>query len=423
MGDAFDPKRIARHTFSALAIRNFRVYFFGHFVSVSGLWMQRIAQSWLVLDLTGSGTAMGTVTALQFLPIWLVAPLGGRLADRVNKRRTLLVTQSAAGCIALTLGLLVVSDAVDLWMVYALALALGVVGSVDNPNRQAFVAELVGPSQITNAVALNAVSVNIARVFGPALAGVLIVAVGTGVVFLIDAVSYVAIIVALLRIRDPHIERALSGHRTNRLRDAVSFARGDASLRLPLLMIAIVSAFSYQFEVIVPLMARYTFKGDADIFGLMFAMMGIGAVGGGLYVASRPTRSPTRLANMTLALGISMAVASVAPNLGIELVALIAIGFASAGFLGEGNSRIQISSPPDMLGRMMAIHALALLGVRPLFAPAMGWIGEHLGPRVGMGIGAAAALALALWAKTRLRGAASDKPGDNTGISSGSHPS
>ncbi len=190
-----------RTTFSALRVRNFRLYFTGQIVSVSGAWMQRVAQAWLVLDLTGSGTAVGGLTALQFLPLLLAAPFGGVVADRVDKRRLLFLTQSLAGLTAATLGLLVLTDRVELWMVYGLALVLGMVGAFDNPARQSFVMEMVGRDRIANAVALNSVMINAARIVGPALAGVLIVTVGIAMCFLLNAASYLALLLALALVR------------------------------------------------------------------------------------------------------------------------------------------------------------------------------------------------------------------------------
>jgi MFS family permease len=388
-----------RRTFSALAVRNFRLYFGGQVISVSGTWMQRVAQSWLVLELTGSGVAVGGVTAFQFLPILLVAPMGGLIADRMDKRRVLYVSQSLAGLIALILGLLVLTDRVELWMVYALALALGVVGSFDNPARNAFVMEMVGRSRLTNAVGLNSVLVNSARIIGPAVGGLLIVTVGIGICFVINAFSYLALIGALLLMREREIERSEpEPRRRGQLREALAYVWRDPVLRVPLVMMGVVGLFVYEFEVILPLLARFTFGGDADTFGAMFAAMGLGAVLGGLYTATRGERPARTLIWMAYAVGAAVAVTALMPSLWMALMTLVAVGATTTAFLTLGNAVMQLHSVPEMRGRVMALRAAAVLGSRPIGAPIVGWIGEHFGPRFGLGLGAMAALAVAAWA-------------------------
>lgn len=393
------PRVLLRRTFSALAVRNFRLYFGGQVISVSGTWMQRVAQSWLVLELTGSGAAVGGVTAFQFLPILLVAPFGGLIADRMDKRRVLYVSQSLAGLIALTLGLLVLTERVELWMVYALALALGVVGSFDNPARNAFVMEMVGRSRLTNAVGLNSVLVNSARIIGPAVGGLLIVTVGIGICFIINAFSYLALIGALLLMREREIERSEpEPRRRGQLRDALAYVWREPVLRVPLVMMGVVGLFVYEFEVVLPLFARFTFGGDADVFGTMFAAMGLGAVLGGFYTATRGERPARNLIWMAYAVGAAVAVTALMPSLWMALVTLVAVGATTTAFLTLGNAVMQLHSVPEMRGRVMALRAAAVLGSRPIGAPIVGWIGEQFGPRFGLGLGAVAALAVAVWA-------------------------
>ncbi|MEX1271538.1 MAG: MFS transporter, partial [Acidimicrobiia bacterium] len=253
-------KALFGRTFAALAIRNFRLYFTGQVVSVSGTWMQRVAQSWLVLELTGSGAAVGGVTAFQFLPILFLAPMGGLVADRMDKRKVMFVTQTLAGSIAATLGVLVLTDLVQLWMVYGLALLLGLVGSFDNPVRSAFVMEMVGRSNLTNAIGLNSALVNIARIIGPAVGGILIVTVGIGACFLINAASYSALITALLLMRTHENENPVpEPRRRGQLREAWRYIRSEPVLRVPLVMMGVVGLLAYEFEVILPLFARFTF--------------------------------------------------------------------------------------------------------------------------------------------------------------------
>lgn len=387
-----------RQTFSALTIRNFRLYFTGQVVSVSGSWMQRVAQGWLVLELTGSGGAVGAVTALQFLPILLFAPVGGLVADRLDKRRVLYVTQSLSALIAVALGLLVLTDRIEVWMVFALAFVFGLVGSIDNPARNSFVIEMVGRDQLTNAVGLNSVLINVARIIGPAVGGLLIVFVGIGVCFLINAASYVALLVALILMRSADFERSTpEPRRRGQLREAWRYVFSEPALRIPLVMMGVVGLFAYEFEVILPLVARFTFDGGAEAYGVMFAATGVGAISGGLYTASRGSRPGRELVPMAYALAVALTLATFAPTFWMELLALVAVGATVTSFLTLGNAVMQLHAVPEMRGRVVALRAVAVLGARPIGAPIVGWIGEHLGPRYGLGIGALAAVAVAVW--------------------------
>ncbi|HLT97384.1 MAG TPA: MFS transporter [Acidimicrobiia bacterium] len=395
---------LLRRTFSAFSVRNFRLYFVGQVVSVSGTWMQRVAQSWLVLELTGSGSAVGGVTAFQFLPILLLAPMGGLVADRMDKRRVLYLSQSLAGLTALILGTLVLTGKVELWMVYALALTLGLVDAFDNPARNALVMEIVGRSRLTNAVGLNSVLINGARILGPAVGGVLIVTVGIAACFLINAASYLGLIVALMLMREDQMERPVPERRKKgQLREAFRYVRSEPVLAVPLAMMAVVGLFTNEFEVTLPLMARFTFGGDADTFGLMFAAMGVGAVIGGLWTATRGERPGRALIRLCYGLAVAVAAAAFAPWLWLEVVTLVAVGITSTSFLTLGNSVLQLECTPAMRGRVVALRAVAILGARPLGAPLVGWIGEHLGPRVGLAVGAAAALLVGVWAQARVK--------------------
>jgi MFS family permease len=382
-----------RRTISSLSVRNFRLYFLGQTVSLSGTWMQGVAQAWLVLKLTGSGTALGLVIALQFLPLLLFGPFGGVITDRFDKRRLLYVTQAAAASLALTLGILVSTDLIRLWMVYALAAGLGCVHAVDNPTRQTFVLEMVGAEELPNAVTLNSVIVNLARVVGPAIAGVLIGTVGLGPCFLINAASYLAVVVALARMQVHELQRATPQPRTGgQLREGLRYVRSTPTLMAPLLMMAVIGTLAYEFQVILPLMAKFTFQGDAGTYGLMTSSMGGGAVIGGLYAASRPPRAPATLSLLALVFGALLVAASLAPTLPLELAALVLVGAVSITFIASGNTTIQLAARPEMRGRVMALWSVALLGSTPVGGPIVGWVGQHFGPRFGLGLGAAAAL-------------------------------
>jgi MFS family permease len=392
-----------RTTFSALHVRNYRLYFFGQIVSVSGAWMQRVAQAWLVLDLTGSGTAVGGLTALQFLPLLVAAPFGGVVADRVDKRRLLFVTQSLAAVIAATLGLLVLTETVELWMVYALAFTLGMVGSFDNPARQSFVIEMVGRGRVVNAVALNSVTINAARILGPALGGILIVTVGIAMCFLLNALSYVALLTALALMHPGELQRSIpQSRRRGQLREGLRYVAGERLLRTLLVMTAVAGALSYEFEVSLPLLAKFTFGGDAGTFGLMFTALGVGAVVGGLHTASVTDRTAVAAARMAAVFGLAIATVSVAPTLWLALTALVVVGAAGTSLLAFSNSLLQMHARGEMRGRVLALRAMAFLGTRPLGAPLIGWIGEHVGPRYAVATGALAALLVAGWGYRKL---------------------
>ena len=291
----------AATTFASLHTPNYRRYFAGQAVSLVGTWMQTVAQAWLVLELTGSGTALGLVAAAQFLPILLLAPYGGVLADRLDKRTILIATQCALGTMALTLGILTVTGAVRLWMVVVLALALGVVTAIDNPARQAFAQEMVGAGGVRNAVSLNSVLVNTARAVGPAVAGVLIATVGTGACFLINAASYVAVVIALAGMDVGALRpTAPAGRAPGQVRQGLSYVARTPDLLVPLMMLAVVGTLAYEFQVVLPLLARGPLEGGAGTYGLLTSAMGAGAIVGGLVVAQRgrtglrPSRSRRR---------------------------------------------------------------------------------------------------------------------------------
>jgi len=382
----------ARRMFSSLRVPNYRLYFAGQAISLSGTWMQSVGQGWLVLDLTGSGTAIGLVLALQFLPVLLLGPLGGVAADRFDKRRLLFGTQVVAALLAATLGLLVLFEVVRLWMVFILAACLGFVNLVDNPTRQSFVGEMVGSDDLTNAVSLNSVLVNVARVAGPAAAGALIITLGVAPCFLINAASYLAALAALALMRPDRLHRTPpQGRGRGQLRAGLRYVRTNRVLLIPLIMMAVVGTLAYEFQVILPLLARFTFGGDAATYGAMTALMGAGAVVGGLLTAAAGRRRPTALASMALLFGTFQTAAAFAPTRALALAAMVPLGAASIAFLSLGNATLQLASAPEMRGRVMALWAVAFLGSTPVGGPLMGWIGGH-SPRWALGIGGLATL-------------------------------
>lgn len=394
-----------RRTFDALSVRNYRLYFWGQIVSVSGTWMQSLAQAWLVLRLGGHGIALGAVTATQFLPMLVAGPWGGLVADRMDKRRVLVGTQLAAGLLALVLGLLVATGAVRMWMIFVLAAGLGCVNTVDNPTRQTFVMEMVGTDRLTNAVTLNSVVMNAARITGPAVAGILIVTVGIADCFLFNAASYVAVIAALLMMRRDELQ---VGHRAARqpgqVKEGLRYVWRTPALRTPLLMVAVIGTLAYNFTVTLALLDRFTFHAGAGGLSAMTSLFGGGAVVGGLLAASRSRPTGRRLGLVALAFGTLLLLCALMPDLPAELVALAVMGAFSITFIATANTTLQLTASPEMRGRVMALYAVAFLGSTPIGSPFVGWVSQAFSPRVGIGLGGVATVVTALVALPSLTG-------------------
>ncbi len=390
-------KRYGHNTFSSLKIRNYRLYFIGQGISLTGTWMQTIGQSWLVLELTGSGTALGLVTALQFLPILVLGPWGGVMADRFSKRRILFVTQTIAGFLALILGILVATHTVQLWMVYILAGALGLVNSLDNPTRQTFIFEMAGGHEVGNAVTLNSMEVNLARIIGPALAGILIAGVGIAFCFFINAASYVAVLICLSLMtsrelhRAPHIKSA-----RGQLAEGFRYIRRTPLLLDVLIMLAIVGTLTYEFQISLALLAKYTFGGNASAYALLTSAMGLGAVLGGLATAGRKKTGPQGLVKVAVAFGGSVLLAAISPTLWLAGLAMVLAGACSIRLTSLGNTILQLESAPEMRSRVMAFWSVAFLGSTPIGGPIIGWIGEYASARWGLATGGIAAIAAGL---------------------------
>jgi MFS family permease len=385
-----------RRTFHSLRVRNFRLYFTAQLISVSGTWMQSVAQAWLVLHLTGSGVDLGIVVGLQFLPMLLLGPVGGLTADRVDKRRLLFVTQTAGGLLALVLGLLVVSHEVQLWQVYLLAAALGAVNLFDNPARQTFMMEMVGRDDLPNAVSLNTVVMNASRVIGPAVGGVVITLFGLATCFFVNATSYVAVIIGLSMMRTAELHPTEQATRAaGQIRDGFRYVWRTPALRNTLLATALVGVFAYNFTVTLALLAKGTFHGGAGSYSLLTSCMALGAVGGGLAAAHRARPTPRLLQVLALAFGGLMAAVAFAPSLAVASVLIVFMGAASIGFLATANASLQLGSEPAMRGRVMALYAMAFLGTTPIGAPLVGAIAQWAGPRMAILTGAVATLVAA----------------------------
>ncbi|HKF77354.1 MAG TPA: MFS transporter [Candidatus Dormibacteraeota bacterium] len=399
--------RMADSTFGSLRVRNYRLYFIGQVVSVSGSWMQRIAQSWLVLQLhvPNAGVALGLVSALQFLPMLLFGAYGGVLADRLDKRRLLMATQTVMGLLALVLGVLTLGRVVQLWMVYTLALLLGVVTAFDNPGRQSFVMEMVGRRQVTNAVSLNSAVFTGARVVGPAVAGLLISVVGTGWCFVVNAVSFGAVVAALLAMDPARLQRVQAPARARgQLVEGLRFVLSRPDLRTPLALLAIVGTLALNFNVLLPLLARDTFHGGAWTYGLLFSVLGVGSLAGALFTAGRREPSAGRILGSLVLFGLFMLAAAAAPTLPLEMAALAPMGIAALVFQTSTNSLLQLRSEPALRGRVMALYAVVFIGTTPFGAPIVGWVAQQHGARAAFVLGAAAILVAAatgLWLARR----------------------
>jgi MFS family permease len=393
-----------RVTFAALAIPNYRRYIAGQSISLIGTWMQMAAQSWLVLTLTGSATTLGVIVALQTLPVLLLGPYGGVIADRVDKRRLMVLLQIAMGVQALVLGVLTVAGAVRLWEIGALAFLLGLNNAFENPARQSFMLEMVGADSLRNAVSLNSVLVNVARVIGPAVAGVLIATLGEGVCFLVNAASFIPVVASLSMLdRSAILPSPVSGREPGQLREGLSYVRSTPELGVPLAMMALAGCLAYEFQVTLPVMARQGLHAGATGYGFMTAAMGVGAVIGGLFVAAKGrTGLPTLVLSAT-AFGVVLLLAALAPNLPAELLALALAGGANISFMSTGNSTLQLNALPSMRGRVMSLWFVAFQGSTPIGGPIVGWVMAAAGARAGLGLGGVTCLLVALLGLLALR--------------------
>jgi MFS family permease len=399
-------RRAGRTTFQALAVPNYRRYFAGQSISLTGTWMQMAAQAWLVLTLTHSATKLGVIVALQTLPVLALGPYGGVVADRVNKRRLMVALQCAMGVQALILGILTITGEVRLWHIGALAVLLGLNNAFENPARQSFMLELVGAENLRNAVSLNSVLVNVARSVGPAIGGVLIATVGEGVCFLFNAASFAAVVASLLSMDRAALRPSPpSGRAAGQLREGLRYVRGTPELAMPLLMMALVGCLAYEFQVSLPVMARQGLHVGATGYGFMTASMGIGAVLGGLVVAARGRTGLRPLVFASGSFGVVLVLAALAPNLPLELVALALVGGASISFMSTGNSTLQLTAEPTMRGRVMSLWFVAFQGSTPIGGPIVGWVMAQAGARAGLGVGAITCLLVALAGVLALRGA------------------
>jgi MFS family permease len=403
-----------KRAFRSLGVRNYRLFFVGHSVSVSGTWMQRVAQDWLVLQLTDDAVALGIAAALQFGPMLVLGMWGGLLVDRADRRKLLLATQTSMLVLALVLGVVTLTGVVRLWMVYLLALLLGLITVVDSPGRQAFVADLVGPSDYVNAQSLNSTAHNAGRLVGPAIAGIVIATAGVAVAFLVNAASFVALLVGLLRMdlaamrpRRP-LKRA-----KGQVREGLGYVWAKPELRAVMLLVLVIALLGQNFRVVLPILAKDTFGGGPEVYGWLMAMLGLGAVAGALGSAARERVAPRSLLLAAVAFGVANLLMAATPTLALAYSAVVAVGFANLTFNTLARTLLQLSTDRSAHGRVLALHGLVFLGTTPVGGPLLGWVCEAWGGRAGLVVaGASALLAAAVALPVLLPRSAPPRPGD-----------
>ncbi|MCH0542304.1 MFS transporter [Streptomyces sp. MUM 203J] len=398
-----------RRTFETLTIRNFRLFAAGQLLSVTCTWMMIIAQDWLVLSLSGdSGTALGVVTALQFTPMLLLTLYGGRLADRHDKRLLLIAANLASGALALLLAVATLTGELRLWHLWVFAAALGTVNAVEAPARIAFVGEMVGPALLPNASALSAAYFNAARVVGPALAGLLISRFDAGPVIVLNAVSYLASVLALVLMNPAELHRGAGRPSRAGVMDGLRHVGARPDLLLTLVLVGVIGMFGFTFQLTLPLMAKTVFHADSASFGLLASALAAGSLLGAFAATGRRSRPSAALVIGTAAaFGLLETASGLAPGYPVALLLLAGTGFAMISFAQAANHRLQLGADPRYRGRLMALYTLTVQGSTPVGALLVGWLSEHWGARAGLSAGGMVSLAAALLAlAAHRRGAA-----------------
>jgi MFS family permease len=382
-----------RDTFRSFQFRNFRLFFTGQIISLVGNWLTLVAQTLLVLKLTDSGIALGGLAAAQFGPVLLLGPWAGLIADRSDKRKLLLIVQTIAMGQSFVLAALAFSGHPAVWAVYAVALVGGMTIAFDNPARRSFVVEMVPEDAVSNAVSLNSALMTSSRVVGPALAGLLVVTAGFGWAFLLDGLSYTAVLAGLWMMRTGELRRPpVTARARGQVREGLRYARSVPELWLPLAMMALVGTLSYNFQTVFPLFITRDLHGSGATFTLLFSVVSVGALVGALATARRQRISIRAVAVSALAYGAALAFMAVAPNQAVAFTVAPLLGLASIAFLTASTAIVQIEAAPEMRGRILALQAMLFLGSTPIGGPTVGYVSEQFGARYGIGIGAAAAL-------------------------------
>ncbi|HYI61637.1 MAG TPA: MFS transporter [Acidimicrobiales bacterium] len=393
----------ARDTFRSLHIRNFRLFFTGQLVSQTGTWLTMVAQTLLVLKLTGSGVAIGLLTACQFLPVLVLGAWAGSVADRSDKRRLLVWTQAGAMAQSLVLAAVVFSGHATVGAIYALALVQGVLTAFDNPARRAFVVEMVPTDMVANAVSLNSAVMTGSRVVGPALAGVLVITVGFGWAFLLDGLSYIAVLAGLLLMRPADLHSVPPGARgRGQVRAGLRYVRSQPDLLVPLIMMAAVGTFAFNFQVTIPLLVTGPLGGGDGTFTILFSVLSLGSMLGALWTARRTEVTNHQIVVAAAGFGVSMLGLAVVPGLWAAFPVAVALGVASIAFMTTSTAIVQMRAAPEYRGRVLALQAMVFLGSTPIGGPVVGWVSDTAGPRAGIALGGVACLAAAAWASRAL---------------------
>ncbi len=419
--------RLAGHaTFRSFASRNFRLFFAGQLISQAGTWMQSVAITWLVFALTGSGIALGLVTAAEYLPILVLGAWSGVIADRVDRHRLMLCTQSAFLILAVTLSVLTLSDRITVGALFGLSLAFGIINAFDNPSRRALVVELVPEPDVPNAVGLNSALMTGSRVVGPALAGLLIAGPGAGVCFVVNAVTYMAVIVALLRMNralfrsSPRVAKA-----KGQLREGLRYLWRTPELRLPIILIAVVGTLAFNYQVTLPLLAERTFHGTASTFTMLFATLSLGSVVGALVVARRTTVGLQFLVRSGVGLALATLALAAAPTLPLAVLATLVVGFSNVLMISGANTVVQLEAAPPMRGRVLALLTVVFLGSTPIGSPIIGALSELTDVRVALALGGLATGLAAAWTARQMRAlgrASQPRPASTDHVGTGVEP-
>jgi MFS family permease len=387
-----------RHSFNSLEVPNYRRYFAGQLISLSGTWMQTVAAIWVILTLTDSGVAVGLTTALQFLPMLLIGAWGGLLADRIPKHRLLIATQALMVIPAVGLFAVTATGVVAPWMVFLAVFAFGSLNAIDNPARQSFVIEMVGADRVVNAVSLNSVIVQAARIVGPAVAGILIATVGVVACFGLNALTFVAMILALRGMDPSRLQAAPVAEREpGAIRAGLRYVLRTPELLVPLALMGLVGTLGFNFQVVLPLLAKFSFESGAMTYAALVSAMAVGSIAGALVNGHRGRTGPRLIAGGALAFGVSALLAAAMPTLALEILMLALLGAAAVTFAATINSTLQLAVSPEMRGRVMALYSVVFLGSTPIGAPLTGWLAQTYDPRAALVLAGAGGL-IAAWA-------------------------
>jgi MFS family permease len=390
--------------FRSLRVRNFRLFFTGQLISQIGNWLTLVAQTLLVLKLTDNGVALGGLAAAQFGPVLVLGPWAGLIADRSDKRRLLLIVQTIAMAQSFALAALAFSGNPPVAAIYAVALVGGVTIAFDNPARRSFVVEMVAAEDMQNAVSLNSALMTSARVVGPALAGLLISTVGFGWCFLLDGISYLAVLAALRMMRTEELRPApIASKGKHQVREGFRYVRSVPELWVPLAMMAVVGTLSYNFQTVFPLFTTRDLHGTGSTFTILFSVVSLGALIGALGTARRRSISVRTVAQASLWYGASMALMAVVPNQAAAFVVGVVLGATSIAFITASTAIVQIEAAPEMRGRVLALQAMLFLGSTPIGGPIVGWVSQAFGARYAIGLGAVAAFGAGLWGLHEVR--------------------